>query len=491
MNPPAHWQQAAKQWSNIMSHPLVRAGAGLLFLAIILMAGPASAESTFEIIGEFYLLDLSADGSAGCGNTTDGYYETFRWTPADGMVPLGMSSARILSDGAGSPNISADGQRISASIATMDSLYLTQGRWTKGLGWEETMPPMHPDGRIMDDKLGSAWSISGDGETVVGLYWKIDVGGMASSWTSPGGLVDLGGQAHRGGRANNVNFDGSVIVGQTPNPVWGGQMPTVWDDGVMTVLTPDNYGGTLGAVTSDGTMVAGNYYDLDTDKTPAAIWIKTPTGWDRNTLGLLPGSIPNYGRAFPLDMCDDGSMVVGDNFFTMNSLTGFVWTSELGMMSGMDFITSLGLTPPPGFVVLSMSTVSQNGNVLGGYGYEGSTPGGGPIVSFLITIDTTTGVPSSMLATDFDLGPAYPNPFNPSTSFNLAVKQPGHVLIEILDVRGMRVRVLDDNHFEPGNHVLNWDGRSDQGRVVGSGVYLGRARDEQGASQTQRMILLK
>ena len=470
----------------------VRTAAFLLLLATCVMAGPAAAEPTFEIIGEFYLLDLSADGSVGAGNSTEGYYETVRWTAAEGPVPLGMSSGRILSDGAGSPNISADGNRISASIATMDSLYLTQGRWTKGLGWEETMPPMHPEGHILSDKMGSAWGISGDGEMVVGLFWSTEGGAHASSWTSGGGIVDLGSQAPgKSSRANMVNFDGSVIVGHSANPVWGGEMPTVWEDGIMTVLTPDTYGGTLGAVTSEGTMVAGNYYDSDTDKVPAAIWIKTESGWDRNTLGILPGSAPVYGRAYPNDICDDGSIVVGDNFFSMTTLTGFVWTSEMGFMSGADYIASLGLEMPPGFVISSMSTVSQNGNVLGGYGYDGSISGGGPFESFLITLDTTSSVPGSRISHNFDLGPAYPNPFNPSTSFDLAVKFPGRVRFEIFDVSGRLVRVLQDNHMEPGNHVLHWDGRSDNGGIVGSGVYMGRASDEKGAFHTQRMVLLK
>jgi uncharacterized membrane protein len=470
----------------------VRTVAYLLLLAICVMAGAAAAETTFEIIGEFYLLDLSADGSVGAGNTTDGLYETFRWTAAEGMVRLGMSSVAILSKGAGNPNISADGNRISASIATMDSLYLTQGRWTKGLGWEETMPPMHPEGKIVDGNMGSAWGISGDGETVIGLFWYNDGRGHANTWTSDGGIVDLGAQGPlTKSRANMVNYDGSVVVGHSSNPVWGGTMPTVWEDGVMTVLTPDTYGGTLRAVNSDGTMLGGNYYDLSTDLTPAAIWIKTESGWDRNTLGILPGSAPVYGRAFPNDISDDGSIVVGDNFYSMSTLTGFVWTSEMGMMSGADYITSLGLTMPPGFTVLSMSTVSQNGNVLGGYGFDGTIPGGGPTQSFLITLDTTSSVPGNRISHNFNLGPAYPNPFNPSTSFNLEVKLQGRVQFDIFDVSGRLVRTLHDNHLDPGNHVLHWDGRSDTGRFVGSGVYLGRASDEQGAFQTQRMVLLK
>ena len=46
----------------------------------------------FEIIGDFFLDGLSADGTAACGNAIDATFETVRWTEAEGVVRLGLSS---------------------------------------------------------------------------------------------------------------------------------------------------------------------------------------------------------------------------------------------------------------------------------------------------------------------------------------------------------------------------------------------------------------
>jgi hypothetical protein len=38
------------------------------------------------------------------------------------------------------------------------------------------------------------------------------------------------------------------------------------------------------------------------------------------------------------------------------------------------------------------------------------------------------------------------------------------------------IKTLVDRNFEPGNHVVRWDGRDNSGRVVVSGVYLYRMK---------------
>ena len=112
-------------------------------------SGP-SAAAELEIIGEFYIRGISDDGTAASGTTADGYFSPVRWTAQDGVVPLGQSPSEILGKVGGLIGISADGQRIACSIASLDSTVVTQGRWTKGFGWEETMPPLAPDGQQTD-----------------------------------------------------------------------------------------------------------------------------------------------------------------------------------------------------------------------------------------------------------------------------------------------------------------------------------------------------
>ena len=79
---------------------------------------------------------------------------------------------------------------------------------------------------------------------------------------------------------------------------------------------------------------------------------------------------------------------------------------------------------------------------------------------------------------------AYPNPFRPSTGVAFAVRAEGPVTVEIFDPGGRRVRSLG------GEQRLRWDGRADDGRLVGSGVYLVRVTSGEVVSMS-RIVLVK
>jgi len=81
---------------------------------------------------------------------------------------------------------------------------------------------------------------------------------------------------------------------------------------------------------------------------------------------------------------------------------------------------------------------------------DGSAPGGG----FALTIA--------------------PSPFSASTSIEYAMPTPGHLRVEICDVRGRLVRTLLDDTVSPRRGSLVWDGRDDRGENVSSGVYFCR-----------------
>ena len=85
----------------------------------------------------------------------------------------------------------------------------------------------------------------------------------------------------------------------------------------------------------------------------------------------------------------------------------------------------------------------------------------------------------------FKLGEAFPNPFNPSTSFNLSVPEPGNVSILVYNVMGQVVAKLADGYFDTNNYSFTWDASS-----VPSGVYLVKASSVNSIS-TQKVMLLK
>lgn len=68
----------------------------------------------------------------------------------------------------------------------------------------------------------------------------------------------------------------------------------------------------------------------------------------------------------------------------------------------------------------------------------------------------------------------WPDPFRSETNIVFSISQPGHVLVEILDVSGRRVRTLLDEDMPGGKHSVAWDAKSDSNRDVSPGIYFCR-----------------
>jgi hypothetical protein len=87
------------------------------------------------------------------------------------------------------------------------------------------------------------------------------------------------------------------------------------------------------------------------------------------------------------------------------------------------------------------------------------------------------------------LHPALPNPFASRTTIGYSVPGNGAVSVElaVYDVRGRLVRTLHRGLQDPGEHQAVWDGRSDDGRRTGGGVYFYRLRTPEGAT-TRKLV---
>ncbi len=84
----------------------------------------------------------------------------------------------------------------------------------------------------------------------------------------------------------------------------------------------------------------------------------------------------------------------------------------------------------------------------------------------------------------------FPNPFNPSTAIQYAIRQPGQVVLSIYDLKGRMVRSLVNESQGAGVYTVVWQGRDDEGRQLGSGVYFYRI-DAPGVSERRKMVMLK
>jgi len=88
------------------------------------------------------------------------------------------------------------------------------------------------------------------------------------------------------------------------------------------------------------------------------------------------------------------------------------------------------------------------------------------------------------------LHPAYPNPFNPSTTIGFALPRSMRVTLSIHDVRGRTVATLVEGALGAGDHIRHWHGLDQQGQPVASGVYLVRLRGE-GLDAHRTVTLIK
>jgi len=115
------------------------------------------------------------------------------------------------------------------------------------------------------------------------------------------------------------------------------------------------------------------------------------------------------------------------------------------------------------------------------------------VKQYTFTFDTgirstsTSREPQPDLPQSFELSDAYPNPFNPTTTFTLKVAKAQHVGVEVLDVKGHRIVSLHDGSLT-GGHSHAFTIKGDQ---LPSGTYYYRAVGEYFFSPTRSVVLVK
>ncbi len=88
------------------------------------------------------------------------------------------------------------------------------------------------------------------------------------------------------------------------------------------------------------------------------------------------------------------------------------------------------------------------------------------------------------------LSPAYPNPFNPNTLFNIHIESRGIVELAVYNLMGQEVKSLISSDFAPGRYTLSWDGLDHSGNKAPAGVYIFKGMIG-GQFVSQKGILLK
>ena len=99
-------------------------------------------------------------------------------------------------------------------------------------------------------------------------------------------------------------------------------------------------------------------------------------------------------------------------------------------------------------------------------------------------------IPSEELPSEFTMSQNYPNPFNPVTNIDFALPRATHVRVDVFNILGSRISTLVDGYLSAGYKSVEWDGRSNSGQAVSSGVYLFRITAGE-FSASRKALLMK
>jgi len=118
-----------------------------------------------------------------------------------------------------------------------------------------------------------------------------------------------------------------------------------------------------------------------------------------------------------------------------------------------------------------------------------------PCLGNLYIFTTPTGIEEDATKSRmFSIGRISPNPFKNLTTIRYSVDQKQKVEFAIYDVSGRKVIQLLNRILLPGNYSLTWDGKDNQGKNLGSGIYFIRCKRDFSVSTkdiTRKIVLMR
>lgn len=90
----------------------------------------------------------------------------------------------------------------------------------------------------------------------------------------------------------------------------------------------------------------------------------------------------------------------------------------------------------------------------------------------------------------FNLAQNYPNPFNSNTTIRYDLPKPARVVLKMYDLLGQEVRTLVNENQLAGSKSIVWDGKSNSGQNVSSGIYLYKLQTPEFV-KTKKLLLIK
>ena len=101
------------------------------------------------------------------------------------------------------------------------------------------------------------------------------------------------------------------------------------------------------------------------------------------------------------------------------------------------------------------------------------------------TVSLSQSTSDMLLPGAYAISDAYPNPFNPVTSFEFTMPEDGMVKISVYDVSGREVVELVNGYQTAGTYPVTWDASN-----LSSGVYMLHMTADN-FSTIQKVMLIK
>lgn len=328
--------------------------AGLVALAL---SGTAGAAGTFRSLNlpNSQLVTLSEHGRIAGGSYAGGG-GAWRWTSARGVEDFADYASMGGMNSWGQPHAGqhADANGVMVAAAAFSNSNLVDPVLIGGL----------PGGQPLDNQLSTAYDAADDG-TVVGLSQNADGNAVAFRWHASSGIAELPRiDVDAYARANAISRDGSVIIGWN-DTAEGYRRAVKWAGGTVTeLLDADGFQvGEALATNRDGSVIVGEGAGLEGNE--AWRWTAA-TGVE--AIGMI-GSGSFFDRAYAFGVSDDGKLIGGASGFAFDR-KAVVWTPETGMVLLTDFLATRNITVPDGWTLNSVTAVSGDGKVLGGWGFD-------------------------------------------------------------------------------------------------------------------------
>ncbi|SUB81454.1 Autotransporter protein or domain, integral membrane beta-barrel involved in protein secretion [Pragia fontium] len=368
--------------SSMISH-LSRDGSTVIGAAVnggfVWSTGNSMIDVPGSVFTNVYLSGVSANGAVVVGSGShNASYEAFRWTAEKGAQSLGFLTPVGDNNYSGAAAVSQDGQVVVGSSRNVSN-EMEAFRWTEdggmqGLGF---LGANHSGSRL---SAGLVTNYSGN--TVAGHSTNAtrpNIFREAFIWTESEGMQGLGfigdGGTAPQSAARYLSDDGLVVAGESSNANDHTEAFRWTKEHGMQGLGFIGNGGTtpgssVAGMSSDGSVIVGASTTpiISTD----GIYYQQAFRWTEET-GMVGLGYLGIGNIGPISMARgisaDGSTIIGASTTAQDKIDLFVWRSDTGMFSLVDFMFAQGIDLRD-WVMADASGVSGNGEIISGAGYN-------------------------------------------------------------------------------------------------------------------------